>query len=178
MKFSSTITFLAAIAGTYSLVIEKRTTPVRKVILDMAEAVGDLHEVTRTLDGDIDPLVRTSDRLIEVINMGQRTADTCDPLSLSDSLSLVNPTKVLERKSKQLITMLKMRIDEVRAARACGTTREKVNSIMALSTKLVDTIINKMASPMARSTAKQMTADMKKKFKLVETTFAENNCPI
>ncbi|KAG6011364.1 hypothetical protein E4U54_008122 [Claviceps lovelessii] len=178
MKFTSVVTLFAAISGTYALVMEKRMTPVRQVIVELAEGVGDLHEAARTFSADIEPVVRVSDHVIEIIQGGQRIADTCDPLTLSDSYSLVNPTKLLQKKTRMLFKMIKQRVDDIRRARVCGTTRDKMTTIMALSTKLMDTIINKQESPMARSVAKNMSTDIKVRFQAVENMLSEGNCPI
>ncbi|KAG6004963.1 hypothetical protein E4U21_000586 [Claviceps maximensis] len=178
MKFLSVFTFLTAVTGVFSHALEKRFTPVRKVIIDLGEGVGQIYEVARLFDGEIEPLMRASDRLVEMMIRAQRTAETCEPIGLSEALNLATPIKTLSSKSRSLVKILKMRSGDIRDSRACGVTRERVGAIMALGTKLFDTIINKMVSPLARVAGKTISKEMRKQFALAKETLSEANCPI
>ncbi|KAG6061883.1 hypothetical protein E4U17_006689 [Claviceps sp. LM77 group G4] len=179
MKFTTCLTLFSAFTGaSYALSHhEKRATPMTRVISDIAAGVSRLHEAASTFDGNITPVVVSSDKLIDLLVRGQSAAETCDPINLGDAISLISPCKLLERKSKMLATIFKDRIDDVKVARACSMTREKITLIAIHAQKMVEAVVNKMTSPLARSTAKKMTGDIRTRFENVMDTFSEKNCP-
>ncbi|KAG5921093.1 hypothetical protein E4U61_007167 [Claviceps capensis] len=179
MKFTTSLTLFSAFTGAYALSHhEKRATPMTEAISNIAAGVSHLHEAAETFDGNIAPVVTSSDKLIELLASGQHVAESCEPINLGDAISLISPCKSLDRKSKMLVKLFKDRIDAVKAARACNTTREKMTTIAVHANKLVETVVNKMTSPLARSTAKKMTGDIKTRFDNMMNTFSEKNCPI
>ncbi|KAG6036916.1 hypothetical protein E4U19_002934 [Claviceps sp. Clav32 group G5] len=179
MKFTTCLTLFSAFTGASFALShnEKRVTPMTRVISDIAAAVSRLHEAAARFDGNIAPVVASSDKLIDLLVTGQSAAETCDPISLGDAISLISPCKLLERKSKMLATIFKDRIDDVKVARGCSMTREKITLIAIHAQKMVEAVVNKMTSPLARSTAKKMTGDIKTRFENVMDTFSEKNCP-
>ncbi|KAG5944207.1 hypothetical protein E4U59_007454 [Claviceps monticola] len=179
MKFTTSLTLFSAFTGAYALSHnEKRTTPMTAAISSIAAGVSHLHEAAETFDGNIEPVVARSDKLIELLANAQQVAESCEPIGLGDAISLISPCKSLDRKSKMLVKLFKDRIDDVKAARACNTTRDKMTSIAVYANKLVETVVNKMTSPLARSTAKKMTGDIKTRFDNIMNAFSEKNCPI
>ncbi|KAG6090445.1 hypothetical protein E4U15_005037 [Claviceps sp. LM218 group G6] len=179
MKFTTSLTLLSAFTGAYALSHsnEKRTTPMTRAISDIAAGVSRLHEAASSFDGNIGPVVASSDKLIELLITGENIAETCDPISLGDAISLISPCKLLERKSKMLVKVFKDRIDDVKVARGCNLTREKITVIAVHANKMVETVVDKMTSPLARSTAKKMTGDIKTRFDNMMDSFSEKNCP-
>ncbi|KAG5917340.1 hypothetical protein E4U42_007271 [Claviceps africana] len=177
MKLASTLTLLVAITGASSRSVEKRNTPVRKVIVDLTDGLTDLWEVSRAFNGDMDPVVRSSDRLVEILKHGQEVADGADPIELSDSYTLAEPTRALDARCKALYKTLMAKVDQVRASRACGTTREKLMIINDLSLHLIQTIIDKQVAPIARGVAKRIARAIKKKFRTLIFAYDKENCP-
>ncbi|KAG6138582.1 hypothetical protein E4U47_008064 [Claviceps purpurea] len=179
MKFTTSLTLFSAFTGAYALSHkEKRTTPLTGAMSDITAGVSHLHEAAETFNGNIDPVVASCDKLIERLSNCQQVAETCDPISLGDAISLISPCRTLDRKSKMLVKLFKDRIDDVKVARACNTTRQKMTTIAVHANKLTETIVNKMTSPLARSTAKKMTGDIKTRFDNMMDAFSEKKCPI
>ncbi|KAG5915721.1 hypothetical protein E4U53_004430 [Claviceps sorghi] len=178
MKFANMLALFAAITGTSALAMEKRNTPVRKVIVDVTTGISDLYECVKAFDGDMDPVVRASDRLCEIIQHGQEVTDRAEAIELSDSYSLAEPVKALDSKAKMLFKTLMHKTNEVRSVRACAKTREKLTTISKLSFKLIDTIVDKQVAPIARGASKRITEAMKKKFRILLEAYNQQNCPV
>ncbi|KAG5957351.1 hypothetical protein E4U58_006171 [Claviceps cyperi] len=178
MKFTTSLTFFSAFTGAYALSHnEKRDTPMTVAISNIAAGVGRLHEAASSFDGNITPVVASSDKLIGLLASGQHIAETCEPISLGDSISLISPCKRLERKTKMLVKVFKDRFQDVKVARACNTTREKITTMAFHANNMVEAVVNKMTSPLARSTAKKMTGDIRTRFDSIMDTFSESKCP-
>ncbi|KAF9203724.1 hypothetical protein BGZ59_001475 [Podila verticillata] len=175
MKFATIITILAAISGAYSMVI-KRDTPVKKVIIDLTAALGELDATANDFDGNIQPVVDAADHVISLIGSGQSTAEGAASIEFFDAVALLEPVKELDDHAKTFFNDVKDRVDDVRKAKQCGVIREKLGIVNTTGQKLVDTILNKVTSAQAQAQAKPYVDDIKSLLDKSQDLFVEGNC--
>lgn len=176
MKFTTPLTILAAISGAYSLVINKRATPIRQTILDVTASIDQLDAAVNAYNGDFKPVSDAIDDVISVIASGQAIVTGAAPIGLGDAATLLDPVKALENQAKVLLRDVKAHVDDVKAAKQCTNTLGKITTFNTTGQKLVNDIVDKISSAFGKAQAKLYADNIKNTLAQAQDLFEPSNC--
>ncbi|EFY85948.1 hypothetical protein J3459_017592 [Metarhizium acridum] len=173
MKFAGLA--LLAIPGAHALVLP-RDNALPKCLNDVTASINHLDDAARSFDGNITPVVEATDGVTATIQRCQTIVDNSEPIGLSLAVALLKPVQDLDKRAKNLFNDVKDKVDDVKKARQCGVTRNKLGALSSVGRGLTQTIVNKISSGMAKNIAKRYAEEIEKLLAKSQDLFAVGHC--
>ncbi|KHN93893.1 Cell wall galactomannoprotein [Metarhizium album ARSEF 1941] len=176
MKLAAAVAILAAMTAAHAMVVQ-RDDPVRQAIEGVTVSVRNLDAVTKAFDGNnIQPVVQAADAVAAACRQGQSEVKGAPDIDVLAASRLLGSVQDLERAAKVLFDDVKARVSAVEKAKACDVARAKMGVLSADGGKLVDVIIGKMTSALAKAVAAPYADEIKRLLARARDLFAVGHC--
>ena len=169
-------TVILATLGTASaLAVPRDLKAVQGALTTVQNDIDGLDSAVKSFNGNADPVVQASDKLIATIKKSDGDVGASGNLDLSGALGLTSSVSTLKNHAQTLANDLTSRKDAIQQAGQCDLTRQKITDINSASQDLISTVVSKVPAA-AKGIAQKMAGGITDVLSKAQDSFSPENC--
>lgn len=176
MKFSTSAILCLATTGAYAAAINPRDLDsVKQVLAAVQSAIDAVTSAAQVFDGNIQPVVDESNKLIDTMKTCTDKVKADAELSMTEAMRLFPPVKELQKHAESLSVELQSRIRTIEQAKGCAISRTQLDKIATDSKSLMDALVSKVPG-IGRGLAESQVDNINAILKDTQASFAADKC--